>query len=89
RFHPILPFFVYPLDNLHFFLTCHKWLDLGFLFLPPSGSFIQVNRFDESPAGQYTKLALRAHEEGYEMLKKEDIDQVLAGIADEWARVGK
>ncbi|MEG4290029.1 hypothetical protein Q5692_39215, partial [Microcoleus sp. C2C3] len=24
RFHPILPFFVYPLDNLHFFLTCHK-----------------------------------------------------------------
>ncbi|MEG4294948.1 hypothetical protein Q5692_40075, partial [Microcoleus sp. C2C3] len=25
RFHPILPFFVYPLDNLHFFLTCHKW----------------------------------------------------------------
>ena len=24
-FHPILPFFVYPLDNLHFFLNCHKW----------------------------------------------------------------
>ncbi|MEG3900349.1 hypothetical protein QT989_32690, partial [Microcoleus sp. SVA1_B6] len=27
RFHPILPFFVYPLDNLHFFLTCHKWVE--------------------------------------------------------------
>jgi hypothetical protein len=24
-FQPILPFLVYPLDNLHFFLTCHKW----------------------------------------------------------------
>jgi len=26
-FQPILPFFVYPLDNLHFFLTCHKWCE--------------------------------------------------------------
>jgi len=24
-FQPILPFLVDPLDNLHFFLTCHKW----------------------------------------------------------------
>ena len=24
RFYPILHFFVYRLDNLHFFLTCHK-----------------------------------------------------------------
>ncbi|MEG4010288.1 transposase, partial [Microcoleus sp. Pol11C1] len=23
---PILHFFLYPLDNLHFFLTCHKWV---------------------------------------------------------------
>ena len=26
RFHPILHSFVYRLDNLHFFLTCHKWV---------------------------------------------------------------
>ncbi|MEG4033884.1 hypothetical protein QUA03_08660, partial [Microcoleus sp. S36b_A4] len=28
-FHPILPFLVYPLDNSHFFLTCHKWGTVG------------------------------------------------------------
>jgi len=28
-FQPILPFLVYPLDNLHFFLTCHKCSEIN------------------------------------------------------------
>lgn len=66
-----------------------KVLDLGFLFLPPSGSLIQINSVDESPVAQYTKLALRVHKEGYEAIKKEDIDKVLAAISEEWTKVNR
>ncbi|MEG4294955.1 hypothetical protein QUB76_40395, partial [Microcoleus sp. D2B6] len=54
-FHPILPFFVYPLDNLHFFLTCHKW------FLTKSlpkycNIFNQAFRAGETPTPQENLL---------------------------------
>jgi hypothetical protein len=68
-----------------------KVLDLGFLFLPPSLNARETYSCDESSSaqssGQYAELALRAYKEGYETLNKGEIDQVLAGIAEEWASV--
>lgn len=61
-------------------------LQLGHLYPCPNKS---INGFDESPFQEYANLVLRVYEEGYEALKKEEIDSVLANIAKEWASVDK
>ncbi|MEG4009636.1 DUF790 family protein, partial [Microcoleus sp. Pol11C1] len=63
---PILHFFLYPLDNLHFFLTCHKWLKGGFctweLISPLEPSELRQQVFALSarstPSPQSTQLTL-------------------------------
>src|SRR4028119_2433275 len=58
-FQPILPFLVYPLDNLHFFLTCHKWSGTQ-TKLPTPLEFIPAEfllNIGKSPGNPVVKLA--------------------------------
>jgi WD40 repeat protein len=82
RFHPILPFFVYPLDNLHFFLTCHKCRQIV------SGSFDNTVRLWDAKTGQPLGKPFQGHQDWVTSVAfSPDGRQIVSGSRDKTVRL--